>query len=292
MTCIQPVQGDEEALQDVGPGLRLFQLIAGAPENHLPAVLQEMMQQVLETEELRPVVDDGHQVDAEGDLHVGVDIQLVQDGLGQLILLEHDRHPEAFPVRFIPDVGNAFHLLVFHQLGDALDEAGLVHLVGQLPDDQAIPAALVLDVHLGPDADEPPAGAVGLGNALGPVDKAAGGEIRPRDDGHQFFQGDVRVVQGGQEGVADLVQAVGRDVGGHAHRNARGAVDQEVGQPGGHHQGLFQGAVVVAHEVHRVFVQVLEELVRQPGETHLGVTHGRGESPSMEPKLPWPSTRG
>ena len=76
--------------------------------------------------------------------------------------------------------------------------------------------------------------------------------------------------------VADLVQAVGRDVGGHAHRDARGAVDQEVGQASGHHQGLFQGAVVVAHEVHRVLLQVLEEFVRQPGETHLGVTHGRG----------------
>ena len=102
-------------------------------------------------------------------------------GLGQLVLLELDGHPEAFPVRFVPDVGDALDLFVLHQFGDALDEAGLVHLVGQLPDDQGLPAALVLDAHLGPDADEPPAGAVGLGDALGPVDEAAGGEIRPRD---------------------------------------------------------------------------------------------------------------
>ena len=84
------------------------------------------------------------------------------------------------------------------------------------------------------------------------------------------------LLQGGQQGVADLVQVVGRDVGGHAHGDARGAVDQEVGETGGQHQGLFHGAVVVGHEVHGVLVQVLEEFVGQAGEAHLGVTHGRG----------------
>ncbi len=188
-----------------------------------------MVQQVFQAEQFRPVVDDGHQVDAEGDLHLGVQIELVEDGLGRLVLFELDRNPHAFPVRFVPEVGDALDFLVFHQLGDALDEAGLIHLVGQLPDHQGLPAGLVFHRHLGPEADEAPAGAVGLLDAFGPVNEAAGGEVRSRHQLHELGEGDVRVGQGGQQGGANLVQAVGRDVGGHAHRDARGAVDQQIG---------------------------------------------------------------
>ena len=49
----------------------------------------------------------------------------------------------------------------------------------------------------------------------------------------------------------DLAQVVRRDVGGHAHRDADGAVDEQVGQLGGQHRRLHPGAVVVLDERRR-----------------------------------------
>ena len=63
------------------------------------------------------------------------------------------------------------------------------------------------------------------------------------------------------EGVANLSQVVGRDVGGHAHGDAGGAVDQEVGEQGGQDHGLSQGFVKVGGVVHCVSIQVCQELL-------------------------------
>ena len=69
-------------------------------------------------------------------------------------------------------------------------------------------------------------------------------------------------------------QVVGRDVGGHAHRDAAGAVDQQVGDLGREHRGLLQPVVEVGLEVDGVLVDVLQHRDRDAGEPGLGVAVG------------------
>ena len=75
-------------------------------------------------------------------------------------------------------------------------------------------------------------------------------------------------------GIDDLVEVVGRDVGGHADRDPLRAVDEQVGEPGGEHRGLLHLPRVVVLEVDRVLPDPLEEVVGQLGEPALGVPGG------------------
>ena len=68
---------------------------------------------------------------------------------------------------------------------------------------------------------------------------------------------------------------MGRDVGGHAHGDARGAVQEQVGHLGRQHRRLCHGAVIIGQEIDRFLVQVVQKLIGQPGQADLGVTHGR-----------------
>ena len=63
-----------------------------------------------------------------------------------------------------------------------------------------------------------------------------------------------------EAGVRDLRQIVRRDVGRHAHGNARRAVDEQVRQPCGQHRRLHLLAVVVRHEIDRLPVDVGQHL--------------------------------
>ena len=185
----------------------------------------------------------------------------------------------AVAVGVVVDVGDALNALLLHQVGDALDKAGLVHLVGQLGDDNLGAAGLfvLLDLRPGPHGDAPPAGGVGGADAAAAHDNAPGGEVRPLDVLHQLLQGGLGVVDKGAHAVDDLAHVVGRDVGGHAHGNARGAVDQNVGEVAGEHGGLLQPVVVVGVKVHRVLVDVLEHLHGELVHPGLGVpVGGRG----------------
>jgi hypothetical protein len=72
-----------------------------------------------------------------------------------------------------------------------------------------------------------------------------------------------------------LVEVVRRDVGGHAHRDAGRAVDQQVGQARGQHQRLFLAAVV-GPEIDGFLVDVGQHFVGDLGQADFGVAHGRG----------------
>ena len=78
------------------------------------------------------------QVRPEGGLHLRVLVQLVQDdlGLGVAPQLDHDPHPLA--VRLVAEVGDPGDVPLLDQLGDPLDQGRLVHLVGDLGDDDGV----------------------------------------------------------------------------------------------------------------------------------------------------------
>ena len=92
----------------------------------------------------------------------------------------------------------------------------------------------------------------------------------------QLLVGGLEVLQVPLHAGRDLAQVVRRDLGGHADRDALGAVDQQVGEPGRQHDRLGRAAVVVRAEIDSVLVDVPQHLHRQRGEPALGVPHGRG----------------
>ena len=95
------------------------------------------------------------------------------------------------------------------------------------------------------------------------------------DEFHQFGNGDPRVVNLRANAVNDLAQVVRGHVRGHAHGDARAAVDEQVGNGRRENPGFGEGLVVVWHEIHRVLVHIVHQYgaeVRKPG---LSVTHGR-----------------
>ena len=79
-----------------------------------------------------------------------------------------------------------------------------------------------------------------------------------------------------RDAVAKLGEVVRRDVGGHAHGDAGGAVQQQVRELRGEDGGFARGLVVVGHHIDGVLLQVAEQLLGDLLHAHLGVTHGGG----------------
>ncbi len=96
----------------------------------------------------------------------------------------------------------------------------------------------LLDVGLATRRDRAAPGLVGRADAVAAHDRPAGGEVRARDDGHELVDGDVRVVDQHDDAVDDLAEVVRRDVGRHADRDARAAVDEQVREAARQHERL------------------------------------------------------
>ncbi len=128
----------------------------------------------LSVHDLRAPADQRQHDDAEGGLHRGVLVELVDHDLRDLAApqLEHD--PDALAARLVAALGDPLDPLVANQLADLLHQRGLVHLVRQLGDDDGLAAAPhLLHVGLRPERDDAAARRVGLANAGPPVDVPA-----------------------------------------------------------------------------------------------------------------------
>ena len=120
---------------------RLVQVELGAPPDHLLAEVEVLLQGRLQVDDPWLPVDQRQHVDREGGLHGGVLVEGVEH-LARLpgpAQLDDDAHTVA--VRFVPQVADAVDLLVAGEGGDPFDEGGLVHLVGQLCNDDLHPVA-------------------------------------------------------------------------------------------------------------------------------------------------------
>ena len=256
---------------------RLAQLEAGAAGDHLAAMREEGGEHRLQAEQLRLAVDERDHVHAEGVLELRLLVQVVEHHLGQLAALELDHHPHAGLVGLVLDVRDALDLLLVHELGDALEQHLLVDLIRQLVDDDRLARALVdvLDVRARAHDDAAAAGAIALVDAGGAVDQPGGREIRRRHELDQILDRDVRVREQRQAGVDRLGEVVRRDVGRHADRDPRRAVDEQVRQPRRQHRRFLLLAVVVGDEIDRLAFDVGEELGGDARQPALGVAHRR-----------------
>ena len=230
-------------------------------------------EEVLQVEDARtPLVDREHDR-AEGGLQLGVLVEVVQDDLrlGVALQLHDDAH---VGLRLVADVADALDHLVLHELGRVLDHLGLVHLVGERGDHDAHAVVLpLLDLGVAAHAELAAAELVHGDDAVAAADLRARGEVRPLHELHQVVDRAVAVVDVVGDAVAQLAEVVRRDVGGHAHGDAGGAVEEEVRELRGEDRRLGERLVVVGHHVHGVLVQVLEHHLGRLLHAHLGVAH-------------------
>ncbi len=272
--------------------LRLLEVVLRPPADDVLAVGDVVREHALERQRLRLAVDEREHVEVERRLERRVLEQVVQHLVRVRVALDLDVDPHPVAVRLVAQVADPVELLVLDEVRDLLEQRGLVHLVRELGDDdrRAVLAGL-LEGHL--RAHDDPAAAVGVHLAdrvdrlllagervaprLEPEHRAAGREVRAPDVAAQVVVRDLGVVDVGDDGVHDLAQVVGRDVGRHADGDARRAVDEQVGQLRRQHARLLLRAVVVVLEVDGVLVDVGEELGGDRRQARLRVAHrGRG----------------
>ncbi len=277
---VEVVERDEDALEHVGAGLGLAQLVLRAAGDDLALVADVVADQVAQRQRLRDVVDEGDGVDAERRLHRRVLVELVERDLRHRVALALDHQAHAGAIGLVAEVGDLGDLLVADEVGDLLDQAALATLLdleGELGDDDRLLASLErLDVGARADADAAAAGAERFADPVGAHDQAAAREVRALDVLHQPVGVDVGVVEEGVDGGADLAQVVRRDVRCHADGDPGGAVDEQVREPRRQHQRLGAGLVVVGTEVDGLGLDVAEHLGGEPGEPGLRVPHRGG----------------
>ena len=265
------------ALEDVLAVARLLQQERGAAADHIDAVIEEVVDGLHQAHFLGLVVDHGQEDHAEALLHRGVLEELVEHDLRLAAALEFDDDAHAVAVALVADVADLVDDLVVHQVGDALDEARLVHLVGNLgDDDRFFVFGEVLDGGLGAHHEAAASGAVGFGDAAAAVDESAGGEVGALHELHDVGERGLRVVHQRDAGVDDLGEVVRRNLGGHADGDSVRAVHEQVGNARGQHQRLDRGVVEVGDEIDGVFVDVGQQLFGDLGHARFGVSVGRG----------------
>ena len=272
---VQVVERDEQPFEDVGALLGPGQVVAAAPDHDRAAMVEEVAQQGAQGQHLGLAVDDRQHVHAVADLELGHLVERVQNDLGHLAPLQVDHDPDAVAVGLVAQVADAFELLLAHQLGDPLDQAGLVHLEGKLGhDDRLTVLAGILDLGAGPHLDGATARGVGGMDARAAMDEAAGREVRPGQQLHQLFQGRLGAVDQQLDRRERLAQVVRRDVRRHADGDAGRAVDQQVRDPRRKRRRLLLGTVVVRYPLDGVLLDVLaQQLLGDPGQADLRVAH-------------------
>ena len=86
----------------------------------------------------------------------------------------------AVAIGFVAHVGDAFDLFGLHQIGNALDQARFIDLVGNFRDDDVFAVlAHLLDGSLARMNEAAAPALVGLLDAIAPGDVSAGGQIGP-----------------------------------------------------------------------------------------------------------------
>ena len=270
---VDVVDGDLQAFENVLAVLGPRELELGAARDDGVAVLDEVLEQLFQGHLLGRAVDQRQHDRAEGRLHLGVLVQLVQHHRGDGVALQIDDDPHPLAVGVVLDVGDAVELLVVGELGDLRDEVRLVHLIGDLGDhDLLLPRGLFfLDHGAGPQHHPPAALLIAFLDPFASVDDRAGREVGALDELPEILGGRVRVVHQMIDRFDRLGEVVRRDVRGHADGDARRPVHDQVGEPRRQHRRLLQPVVEVGDEVDGVLVDVLEHRHRDAREARFGV---------------------
>ena len=177
---IQMVERGQVPFQNVLAIARLRQQIRCPPPHYIDAMVDEVLDRLDQPHFLRLAVDHGQQNHAEAFLHRRVLEELIEHDLrfGSALEFDHDAH--AIAIAFIANIRNVVNRLVVHQIGDALNQPRLIHLIRNLgDDDRLLVFGDVFDrrprAHHKTSAPRP----VRLKNSGAPVNNSSRRKIRP-----------------------------------------------------------------------------------------------------------------
>ena len=102
------------------PRFGFLQVELGAAHDHLVAVINIVLQHLLEIEHLRTAIDDGQHHYSIGGLQHAMAIELVKHDFGLGIPLAFKYNAQTLTARFVADIGKSVDGFVAHQIGDFL----------------------------------------------------------------------------------------------------------------------------------------------------------------------------
>src|SRR6185369_1045454 len=163
--------------------------VGGTATNDIDAMIDEVLDRLNQAHLFRLAVDDGQEDHAEALLHRCVFEELVEHNLGFCTTLEFDNDAHTVAVALVADVADVINDLVIDELGDALDEARLVHLVRNFGDDDRVALFVdVLDRSLGAHHEAATTSLVGVQDSAATVDECAGREVGALNDGQHLLE--------------------------------------------------------------------------------------------------------
>ena len=232
-----------------------------------------MNENFLEVQRFRLAVDERQHIYRAGILKLSIAVKLIEDDLCVCIALYlNDDSHAALHVRFVSQCGNTLNTLVFNERRDIFKKQRAVDLIGKLSHDYRRFAALFFKMCLGSDSDSAVTGGIRLINAAQTVNNAGGGEIGSLDELHQIGDLTVGMIDEIIGRVNDLAEIMRRNICRHTDGYADGAVDKQVGEPAGKHDGFKQLVVEVGCPVNDILVDILEHEVRYLCHACFGIT--------------------
>ena len=272
---VQVEERDQETFQQVQAPFDLVEPVVEAAGHGVDAEREPLAEERLQVLDLRtPVQADHVEIDAETLLQVGGREQVAHQLLGVDAVAARDQHDagRVGVVGLVADVLQPRQLLGAHLLRDLLDDLARRGLVRHRGDDEVGPLA-----HPGRASAHAAQAGLVHGEEVGARGDDLGGGRVVRAE-HVFAQvghARVGVFEQAHAGADDLVEVVRRHVGGHADRDAGGAVEQQVRQPRRHPGRLLQGAVEVRVPVDRALGQLAQQHLGDRREFGFGVAHRR-----------------
>ncbi len=181
--CVEIIERFFQPFQDMGALFGLPQFELGALYYDLTAKIEKMLQNRLEAHDLRPVIHHGEHDDAESALERRVLVELIFDDFGIVALAQGNDDPHPVAVGFVANVRDSFDSLQLYQFGYAFEQLCLVHLEGNLGDDEVLLSARFLDFHPAAHLDHALAGLVGFRDPLASVKKSGSRKVRDPECG-------------------------------------------------------------------------------------------------------------
>ena len=205
----------------------LLQQINSTTCDHFATVTQKVVNQLLQIKNLWLTIDQCHDVDTKHALQLSLGKEVIKNHFTDIGALNFDYYAQAVFIRLIAEFGDTFKLLLFNQLGDALNQTRFVQLIGNLGDDNGFTASLFVhfDTGFGAHIDASATGAVGLNNAGSAIDNTGSGKIRSGDIFHQLIDGNLRIFNHCQTTFDHFSEVVRWNISRHAHSNTRGTID-------------------------------------------------------------------
>ena len=206
----------------MSPLLGLFQIEEASAGNDCLAESEKLLEDLFQGQNPGLPVNNSKVDHPKGNLHGRAFVELAYENFRADILFQVQHDPNPVPVGLIPKVLNTLDLLLPNQVSDLFDQFCLVHRVGQLCENNALPVCPLVPLDQGSSTypDDPFSRPVGIPDPLLPVDDPAGGKIRTGNVLQEIVFVYFRVLDESDQSIHQFTQIVRRNVRCHANRDS------------------------------------------------------------------------